>query len=172
MDLSLDFQFNFIIYARLAPCCHSVSHIQLCDPMDSVDCSLPDASVHEISQARILEWIDPGIKPASPVLAGGFFTAELPRKPSLVLHCLDCLVVSFGIDMSEPSNFVLSLDCFGYPGSFIFPYPGSYISIGSACQFLQRSWGFYGDCVECVDQFTVTWIILSFMIHKYTMPFP
>ena len=46
----------------------------LCDPMD---CSLPGSSVHEILQARILEWVamsfsrelpDPGIKPRSPAL--------------------------------------------------------------------------------------------------------
>ena len=42
-------------------------------------------SVHEISQARILEWVaisspedllDPGNEPMSPALAGGFFTTE------------------------------------------------------------------------------------------------
>ena len=52
----------------------------LCDPMD---CCPPGFSVHGILQARILEWLpfpppgdlpDPGIKPASPALAGGFFT--------------------------------------------------------------------------------------------------
>ena len=46
----------------------------LCDPMD---CSPPGSSVHEILQARILEWVamsfsrelpDPGIKPRSPAL--------------------------------------------------------------------------------------------------------
>ena len=54
----------------------------LCDPMD---CSLPGSSVHEILQARTLEWIampssrgsslPPGIEPTSllsPALAGGF----------------------------------------------------------------------------------------------------
>ena len=30
------------------------SHLTLCDPMD---CSPPGSSVHEISQARILEWV-------------------------------------------------------------------------------------------------------------------
>ena len=57
-----------------------------------INCSLPDSSVHEISQARILEWLpfpppgdppNPGIEPASPVspaLAGGFFTTEPPGK--------------------------------------------------------------------------------------------
>ena len=51
-----------------------------CNPMN---CSLPGSSVQGISQARILEWLpfpspgdlpDPGIKPASPELAGRFFT--------------------------------------------------------------------------------------------------
>ena len=55
----------------------------LCNPMD---CSPPGSSVHGISQARILEWVDtpdPGIKPASPVspaLAGGFLTTEPPES--------------------------------------------------------------------------------------------
>ena len=57
-------------------------------PMDR---SPPDSSVHEILQARILEWIaisfsggllNPGIKPVS-CLAGGFFTTETPRKQCL-----------------------------------------------------------------------------------------
>ena len=52
--------------------------------------SPPGLSVHGIYQARILEWVailssrdlpDPGIEPASPALAGGFFTAEPPGKP-------------------------------------------------------------------------------------------
>ena len=51
---------------------------------DPMDCSPPGSSVHGISQARILEWVDtsfsedlrkPGVKPAYPTLAGGFFTA-------------------------------------------------------------------------------------------------
>ena len=50
-----------------------------------MDCSLPGSSVHGIFQARTLEWVaisspgdlpDPGIKLASPALAGGFFTTE------------------------------------------------------------------------------------------------
>ena len=61
------------------------SRVRLCDPMD---CSPPGCFVHEISQARILEWVaisfsrdlpDPGITPASlvaPALAGRFFTTE------------------------------------------------------------------------------------------------
>ena len=47
------------------------SCLTLCDPMD---CDLPSSSVHEISQARILEWVaipspgdlpNPGIQPTS-----------------------------------------------------------------------------------------------------------
>ena len=54
-----------------------------------MDRHLLGSSVHEILQARILEWVafpppgdlpDPGIKPASPALAGGFFTTEPPGK--------------------------------------------------------------------------------------------
>ena len=58
------------------------SCLTLCDPMGW---SPPAASVNGIFQARILEWFaipppgylpDPGIEPASPSLAGGFFTTE------------------------------------------------------------------------------------------------
>ena len=64
----------------------------LCDPMN---CTLQGSFVHEISQARVLEWVaisssrgffDPGINPLSlafPALAGGFFTTEQPGKPFL-----------------------------------------------------------------------------------------
>ena len=66
---------------------YSLSHVQLfCDFMD---CNPPGSSVHGILQARILEWVpisfsgdflDPGIEPRSPALAGGFFTTEPPGK--------------------------------------------------------------------------------------------
>ena len=58
-----------------------------------MDCSLPGSSVHGILQARILEWVaisfsrdlpDPGIEPASPALAGGFFTTEPPGKSTVL----------------------------------------------------------------------------------------
>ena len=51
-----------------------------------MDCTAPGSSVHGISQPRILEWVaiflhlpDPGIKPASPTLAG-ILTTESPGK--------------------------------------------------------------------------------------------
>jgi len=58
-----------------------------------MDCSNPSSSIHGISQARILEWVqfppqgdlpDPGIEPAStesPALASEFYTNESPGKP-------------------------------------------------------------------------------------------
>jgi len=73
-------------------CCLAVqSFLTLCNP---IDCNLPDSSVHGISWARILEWVSISfsrgssqprdwthisyVSPASPELAGGFFTAEPP----------------------------------------------------------------------------------------------
>ena len=56
---------------------------------DPMDCSPAGSSVHGISQARILEWLDissPGNGPKSPTLAGGFFTMEPPGKPQQDLH--------------------------------------------------------------------------------------
>ena len=79
-------------------CCYLVTKLcpTLCDPLD---CS---SSVHGISQARILEvgisfhwkwyFLPPGylphsgIKLTSPALAGRFFTAELSRKPILLIY--------------------------------------------------------------------------------------
>ena len=76
----------------VAPVCLCESYETLCDP---VDCSLPDSSLHAISQGRIVEeeWVNIssardlpnlGIKPTSPVLAGGFFTSVPPGKPRLL----------------------------------------------------------------------------------------
>ena len=54
-----------------------------------MDCSQPTSFICEISQVRILEWVaisffrdlpDPGIEPASPALAVGFFTIDLLEK--------------------------------------------------------------------------------------------
>ena len=94
--------FNLLLFllAILRPPIHACmlsrfSHVQiLCDPMG---CSLPGSSVHEVSQARMLESVampppgdlpDPGIRPASlmsPALAGRFFTirSHFPLKTCL-----------------------------------------------------------------------------------------
>ena len=62
------------------------SYLTLCD---SMDCSPPGSSVHEILQARILEWVaiplslgssDPAIEPRSPALQVDSSPSELPGK--------------------------------------------------------------------------------------------
>ena len=68
----------------------------LCDP---VDCRSPGSSVHEIPQARILEWVampffrdlpNPGIKFksfSSPAFAGGFYTTStMASKLASIQH--------------------------------------------------------------------------------------
>ena len=85
-SLSLRFHFamkNIIKCLKVIFCCLVAKLCPtLCDPMD---CSLSGSSVHGISQVRILEWVPSpadllnpfsGIKLASPVLAGGFFTTK------------------------------------------------------------------------------------------------
>ena len=78
---------NQIYFQRCAlePCCLVAKLcLILCNPMDSRQSG---SSVHGLSQAGILEWVafpspgdhsNPGIRPASPALAGGFFTIEPP----------------------------------------------------------------------------------------------
>ena len=59
----------------------------LCDP---VHCNPPGSSVHGIPQEYWSglplpspgDLSDPGLKPASPALVGGFFTTESPGKPN------------------------------------------------------------------------------------------
>ena len=62
-----------------------------------MDCSPPGSSVHRILQARILEWVAISFsrgssgsrdQTSSPVLAGGFFTTELPGKPLLTINTI------------------------------------------------------------------------------------
>ena len=125
-------------------CCFSSSHkwkwshfccwvTKLCLTLSPMDYSLTGSFVHGISHARILKWVDisfsrdlpdPVIKSTSPTLGGSFFTTKLPRKPMLVPYHLDyySFASSSEIGKSEPSNFVLVLDCSGYPGSFILLY--------------------------------------------------
>ena len=73
-------------------CVPAQSCLTLCNltnPMDPMDPA--SLLVHGIFLERILEWValsfsgdlpNPGIKPTSPVLAGGFFTTEPPGNPS------------------------------------------------------------------------------------------
>ena len=74
---------------------------QLCPTLsDPMDCSPPGSSVHELSQARILEWVaflsprdlpDPGIDPLCPALSGGSLPLRhqgLPFKLSMHLKTI------------------------------------------------------------------------------------
>ena len=76
-------------------------------------CSLSDSSLCGIFQARILEWFaisysrdlsNPGIKPMSPALAGGFFTTEPPGKP-----CCHANVRGCKYKESEPYRITLNM---------------------------------------------------------------
>ena len=92
---------------KVSPCCWSskpVSWIQNPNPhfsfflsvcvLDPMDFSPPGYSIHGISQARILEWVaisfssessQPRDQTQVPHIVCGFFTAELPGKPNLVM---------------------------------------------------------------------------------------
>ena len=65
-----------------------------------IDCSPSVSSVHGILQARILEWVampfsrgssDPGIKSASPALAGFFTTASWDAHTSILGNFKKCI---------------------------------------------------------------------------------
>ena len=63
-----------------------------------MDCNLPDFSVHGISQARKLEWVDmpismgsfnSGIKPGFPALQVDSLPSEPPGRPLVIMKtCL------------------------------------------------------------------------------------
>ena len=64
-------------------------HVRLCD---SMDCSPPGSYVHGMSRQEYWSGLpfpyagdlpDPGVKPAHPTTAGGFFTTEPPGTPKL-----------------------------------------------------------------------------------------
>ena len=99
-DRSIEVE-NRLVVTMACYCCLA-AHLRptLCDPMD---CSPPGSSVHVTSQARILEWVAisfskgssrPGIKPASPALAGGFITSWPPGKPCCCCCCSAASIVS------------------------------------------------------------------------------
>ena len=75
----------FLIFFIFAICYFLV---QSCPTLwNPMDCSLQGSSVHEIFQARVLEWVafpslgylpDPGIKPGSPELQADALPSEPP----------------------------------------------------------------------------------------------
>ena len=88
-----------------------------CNPMD---CSPPGSSVHGIFQVRMLEWVpfcplgdlpDPGIEPASPMLADRFFTTSITCEAlTLTIHLHFSEVDVFMRIIHETDKFQLFLE--------------------------------------------------------------
>ena len=85
-----------------------------------MNCSLPGSSVHEILQARILEWLvisfsqrdlpNPGNEPRSPTLQADSLPAELPGKPRCFLFpFFRCFLTSYLFLLMVICNNVLGL---------------------------------------------------------------
>ena len=115
------------VRVRARVCSVAQSCLNLCDP---VDCSLPDSSVHGISQERIWSGLPfpspgdlphPGIEPASlmsPAFASGFFTSEPHRKPDREWRCEHTWLAEKFIWI--PYDVGGSLNkCFGQPDTFV-----------------------------------------------------
>ena len=69
-----------------------------------MDCSPPGSSVHEISQARILEWVtisfsrdlpNPGIEPRSLALQLDSLLTEQQGKPNIILKVSSLLSINY-----------------------------------------------------------------------------
>ena len=92
-------------------CCAKSLHVlTLCDPMD---CSLPGSSVHEILQARILEWVvtpsyigssQPGIELVPPALAGRFLTTSATWETFICNSYLQKIIIHIVL-----INFILTI---------------------------------------------------------------
>ena len=87
---SMGFTGFLMTSVKISCCLLAKLYLTLSNPMD---CMPPGSSVHGFLQARILEWVaisfpgdlpNPGIKVASPALAGRFFTTKPPEKPQKV----------------------------------------------------------------------------------------
>ena len=88
-----------------------------------MDSSPTDSSVHEISQARILEWVaiffyqgalsDPEIEPRAPALANGFFTTESLGNPfpNNELACILKFLLVFSVTCLFAFSLSLRADC-------------------------------------------------------------
>ena len=78
-----------------------------------MDCSPPGSSVHGISQKEYRGGLlfpspgdlpNPGIKPACPALAGGFYTTEPPVKPFNVMVKMKCCGIALDMVLDTLSN--------------------------------------------------------------------
>ena len=84
--LSHNKEWNNAICSNMDKCLIAQSCLTPCDPMN---CSLPDSSVHGISQARILEWVAISSSRGS----------SHPRDWTCISHicCVSCIAVGFFI---------------------------------------------------------------------------
>ena len=92
---------EFSVFSISIPVCMHANSIQSCPTLcESMDCSPPGSFLHEILQARILEWV---VMPSSrgsswprdqtqvscnSCIAGRFFTAGPPRTPDSATYCV------------------------------------------------------------------------------------
>ena len=131
------------ITARSHFCACMLSCSVVSDSFPPYGLQWPGSSVHGISQARRLEWVaisysrdlpNPGIKPVSPELGGGFFTTEPLGKPH---YCAIITERSLFIinNTSKPGTLVEPL----LPGSQCI-HPHSWVSPS-----LPHSWGSKGS---------------------------
>ena len=91
----VEFHLSPLLCVSMCACSVTQSCPTLCDPMD---CSLPGASIHGISKARILEWVVISSSRGSSQSsmggthiscisnAGGLFTSVPPGKPHPLLQ--------------------------------------------------------------------------------------
>ena len=106
---------------------------------DLMDYSLPGSSVHEIFQARIVEQVGisffgdlPGIriKSLSPALAGGFFTTEPPRQPTIPFICVCVCMLSHIQTVACQVPLSMGLSRQEYWTGLPFPPPGDIPNLG------------------------------------------
>ena len=87
-----------------------------------MDCSPAGSSVHEIFQARVLEWVaisfsrgsysDPGIEPGSPALQANALPSEPPGKPNMSALEQNCLFPVPTALVGDGAHISLSNDSF------------------------------------------------------------
>ena len=104
---SLQNIFCIFLCCKIYPCCLFILYIvfakslQLCPTLHNpMDCNLPGSSVHEILQAKILEWVatpsfrwslwprDQTHVLCGSCIAGRLFTTEPPGKTLLIVVCV------------------------------------------------------------------------------------
>ena len=103
-----------LVFAFLFPLCCAHWWLTFCT---LVVCSPPGSSVHGSFQVRILEWVaiafsrgglpNPGIKPLSLALAGGFFTTSTSGKARVCNLCLVLRWICWGNSCPVFSGFVV-----------------------------------------------------------------